>query len=180
MSTRPPLFVFLIDPGFDALHLHRRQPRGQTSSPHRRRFRVPLPSSASEVRTCMPTGMHILSTCGGGRRWGSLRAMCMMHDVLHHASCIMHHVCINVAGVPRGQYIPGTGTFAACLPPQASMPTDRSSRAESTRDVIRSAVRYEILRASAAPLCPLLPPASSMCRLWLLPHPGSYPVYLLR
>ena len=28
--------------------------------------------------------------------------------------------------------------------------------------------RYETLRASAAPLCPLLPPSSSMCRSWLL------------
>ena len=31
--------------------------------------------------------------------------------------------------------------------------------------------RYEILRASAAPLCPLVPPSSSMCRSWLLPRP---------
>ena len=60
-------------------------------------------------------------------------ARCDASFIIHHVSCIMHHVCINVTGVPRGQYIPGTGTFAACLPPQASMPTDRSSRAESTQ-----------------------------------------------
>ena len=82
-------------------------------------------------------------------------ARCDASFIIHHVPCIMHHVCINVTGVPRGQYIPGTGTHSDSV----------ESELRSVRtDVTCSAMCHEVLHASAAPLCPVLPSSCSMCR----------------
>ena len=111
-----------------------------------------------------------------------------LHDAHMH-----HYACIAIHAYRLLDNLVSFGFGRAPTRPRKTDDRDRRSAAELStpkhtaspdsssclQEGCRSAVHYTKY-ASAAPLCPLLPPSSSMCCSCRWPRLGSYPLYLLR
>ena len=140
-------------PSLPSLHRSSRRPP----------YRTPLPSS--EVQPACQSTCNVRMWCG--------RYYIVTCNICDHYACITIHACagcptISPASASADHPLADHGrrtTATGGLPRNFSTPKHTASPDSSSclQEGCRSAVHYTKY-ASAAPLCPLLPPSSSMCR----------------